>query len=81
MDESRAASSSDLFAEGAARSGIGTLTVFRAELIAREQTTWDELFHGFTTLRAITFPAASKCSSAWPNGWTTWKSCSARRAF
>jgi hypothetical protein len=58
MDENRSSSVSDLFADGEARSGTGTLTVFRAELIAREQTSWMELFQGFCTLRAITFSSS-----------------------
>ena len=32
-----------------------SLTVFRAEMIARDEVSWQELFSGFDTLKAITF--------------------------
>jgi hypothetical protein len=47
---------SDLFADAAAPSG--PLTVFRAELIGREQTSWEPLFAGFTSVKAITFSSS-----------------------
>ena len=31
------------------------LTVFRAEMVAREETSWRELFRGFDNLKAITY--------------------------
>jgi hypothetical protein len=31
------------------------LTVFRAELVGSEEASWEELFAGYTTLKAITF--------------------------
>ena len=34
------------------------LTVFRAELTGREETGWEDLFAGFTALKAITFSSS-----------------------
>jgi hypothetical protein len=34
------------------------LTVFRAELIGSEETGWEDLFTGFTALKAITFSSS-----------------------
>ena len=34
------------------------LTVFRADLIGCDQTSWEDLFDGFTSLRAITFSSS-----------------------
>jgi hypothetical protein len=49
---------SDLFA-GAGQQPIGRpLTVFRAELLSRDQASWAELFDGFTSLQAITFSSS-----------------------
>ncbi len=36
----------------------GNLTVFKAELVDCEQTAWQELFSGFTSLKAITFSSS-----------------------
>ncbi len=49
---------SDLFAGAEPRAAARPLTVFRANLIACEQTSWEELFAGFTALRAITFSSS-----------------------
>ncbi len=49
---------SDLFADSGQHPAAGPLTVFRADLISSEQTSWDELFAGFTTLQAITFSSS-----------------------
>ena len=32
--------------------------MFRAELIGSEETSWEELFAGYTTLKAITFSSS-----------------------
>src|ERR1700737_1682552 len=48
----------DLFADASLRPAAKPLTVFRAELIGREGATWEELFAGFTRLRAITFSSS-----------------------
>src|SRR3984893_2809414 len=48
----------DLFADASLRPAAKPLTVFRAELIGREDATWEELFAGFTRLRAITFSSS-----------------------
>ncbi|HEY6431678.1 MAG TPA: phospholipase D family protein [Acetobacteraceae bacterium] len=47
---------SDLFANAAA--AVGPLTVFRAELIGQQQTSWESLFAGFTAVKAITFSSS-----------------------
>ncbi len=49
---------SDLFAGAGNRPATAPLTVFRAELIAHEQTNWETLFDGFTALKAITFSSS-----------------------
>ena len=49
---------SDLFADTAIRPGTAPLTVFRAELSGHEQTSWEALFAGFTTLKGITFSSS-----------------------
>ncbi|HEX5327708.1 MAG TPA: phospholipase D family protein [Acetobacteraceae bacterium] len=49
---------SDLFAGAASRPGAAPLTVFRAELIGHEQTSWEALFDGFIALKAITFSSS-----------------------
>jgi hypothetical protein len=50
---------SDLFAGVRTRpGGSGTLTVFRAELLSCDQTSWEALSDGFTALRAITFSSS-----------------------
>jgi hypothetical protein len=48
----------DLFADAGLRSAAKPLTVFRAQLIGREEATWEELFAGFTQLKAITFSSS-----------------------
>lgn len=49
----------DLFSETATlRQGQKPLTVFRAELVEHGQATWQELFGGFDTLKAITFSSS-----------------------
>ena len=45
----------DLFADPEPSPAARPLTVFHAQLLGREQTSWEELFDGFTTLKAITF--------------------------
>jgi hypothetical protein len=45
----------DLFADAGLRPAAKPLTVFRAQLIGHEDATWEELFAGFTRLKAITF--------------------------
>jgi hypothetical protein len=49
---------SDLFAGVSPQPTGRTLTVFRAELLSCDQTTWGELFDGFTSLQAITFSSS-----------------------
>jgi hypothetical protein len=49
---------SDLFADAGQPVAARPLTVFRAELIACDQTSWEDLFGGFTALRAITFSSS-----------------------
>jgi PLD-like domain len=48
----------DLFADAAAQPAGKPLTVFRAELLASEPATWQELFSGFDSLKAITFSSS-----------------------
>jgi hypothetical protein len=48
----------DLFADAGLRAVSKPLTVFRAELIGHEEATWEELFDGFTGLKAITFSSS-----------------------
>jgi hypothetical protein len=48
----------DLFADAGLRSAAKPLTVFRAQLIGHEDATWEELFAGFTRLKAITFSSS-----------------------
>jgi hypothetical protein len=48
----------DLFGKvGSGRDGK-PLTIFRAELIASEEAGWEDLFAGFTALKAITFSSS-----------------------
>jgi hypothetical protein len=49
---------SDLFAGAGSQPTGRSLTVFRAELLSRDQASWAELFDGFTSLRAITFSSS-----------------------
>ena len=46
----------DLFADKDLRPTAKSLTVFRAELLGSDEATWQELFEGFATLKAITLP-------------------------
>src|SRR6266404_4006707 len=48
----------DLFADAGLRPAAKPLTVFRAELIGYDDATWEELFAGFTRLKAITFSSS-----------------------
>ena len=48
----------DLFADAGLRPAAKPLTVFHAQLIRREDATWEELFDGFTRLKAITFSSS-----------------------
>jgi hypothetical protein len=48
----------DLFADTTLQPAGKPLTVFRAELLACEPATWQELFSGFDTLKAITFSSS-----------------------
>jgi hypothetical protein len=48
----------DLFADAGVQSAARPLTVFHANLISRDQTSWEDLFAGFTSLRAITFSSS-----------------------
>ncbi len=48
----------DLFADKDLRSAAKPLTVFRAELLGSTEATWQELFVGFDTLKAITFSSS-----------------------
>src|SRR5208283_5139723 len=49
---------SDLFADASLRPAARPLTVFRAELLSCDQSSWEELFDGFTALKAITFSSS-----------------------
>jgi hypothetical protein len=49
---------SDLFANASQAPAARPLTVFRADLISCDQTSWEALFEGFTTLQAITFSSS-----------------------
>jgi hypothetical protein len=49
---------SDLFADAGHQSALRPLTVFRADLISCDQTSWEALFDGFTALHAITFSSS-----------------------
>jgi hypothetical protein len=49
---------SDLFADASLHPATRPLTVFRAELLSCEQSSWEELFDGFTALQAITFSSS-----------------------
>src|ERR1700759_107122 len=49
---------SDLFADAPPKTGSPPLTVFRAELLSHGPANWDELFTGYTTLKAITFSSS-----------------------
>jgi len=48
----------DLFAGADSQPATRPLTVFRADLIGCDQTSWEDLFDGFTSLRAITFSSS-----------------------
>ena len=45
----------DLFGNTAPRRPAKPLTVFRAELLAKDEASWEELLDGHTALKAITF--------------------------
>ena len=46
---------SDLFGTAGPHSAPKPLTVFRAKLTGSEETSWEELFAGYTALKAITY--------------------------
>lgn len=48
----------DLFGNAGVQTAAKPLTVFRAELVASEQASWEDLFAGFTELKAITFSSS-----------------------
>ena len=48
----------DLFAQAGSQRPAKPLTVFRAELLGSGEETWQELFAGFDTLKAITFSSS-----------------------
>ena len=48
----------DLFEDGGKPSGAPRLTIFKAELIGRDEATWKELFGDFSGLQAITFSSS-----------------------
>ena len=48
----------DLFAAAALPAKSAPLTVFRAELISHGPASWEELFEGYTSLKAITFSSS-----------------------
>jgi hypothetical protein len=50
--------SDDLFAETRLEPAAKPLTVFRAELTGFDNSGWEDLFAGFTTLKAITFSSS-----------------------
>ena len=49
---------SDLFGSAGHRPAVKPLTVFHAELTGAEQASWEELFAGYTSLKAITFSSS-----------------------
>ena len=49
---------SDLFGGANLRPSTRPLTIFRADLISCDQSTWEELFDGYTALQAITFSSS-----------------------
>ncbi len=49
---------SDLFADASLCPAARPLTVFRADLLSCEQSSWEALFDGFTALQAITFSSS-----------------------
>ena len=51
----------DLFADAGLRPAAKPLTIFRAELIGHEDASWEELFAGYTSLKAITFSSSVEC--------------------
>lgn len=51
----------DLFADAAQPSSGKPLTVFRADLLAHGPASWEELFDGYTALKAITFSSSLEC--------------------
>ena len=48
----------DLFGDAGSQPPAKPLTVFRAELLSHGQATWEELFDGYTALKAITFSSS-----------------------
>ncbi len=48
----------DLFAGANLRPAARPLTIFRADLISCDQSSWEELFDGYTALQAITFSSS-----------------------
>ena len=48
----------DLFAAAALPAKAAPLTVFRAELVSHGPASWEELFEGYTSLKAITFSSS-----------------------
>ena len=53
-----AGSLSDLFTDAAPQTGVAPLTVFRADLLSHGPANWQDLFAGYTTLKAITFSSS-----------------------
>ena len=54
----KSAAISDLFGTARPRPAVKPLTVFRAELVGSEETSWEALFAGYTALKAITFSSS-----------------------
>jgi hypothetical protein len=50
--------SADLFADAGAGPASKPLTVFQAALLSHREASWEELFEGYTSLKAITFSSS-----------------------
>ena len=58
MRERRQAIPNDLFADAKLKPAAKPLTVFRAELTGCDEAGWEDLFAGYTSLKAITFSSS-----------------------
>ena len=47
------------------------LTVFRADLLGSAEASWEELFAGYTALKAITFSSSTEMIMRWQTGLST----------
>ena len=68
--------SDDLLANAKLTPAAKPLTIFRAELTGCDEAGWEELFNGYTALKAITFSSSIEILLRLAEQLTTWKWCS-----